>query len=213
MIRIGITQRVEVVESYGERRDSLDQEWSRLLSDLGLLPVPLPNAPSRAALLLDELDLAGFLLSGGNDLAHLEDARSAAPERDQFERELLTLATDRGLPVLGVCRGMQMMVCHYGGSLVPVTGHVREPHGLLVRDGELSGFPLTAREVVNTFHDYGVPADGSGRELRPLAFAPDGTVEAVVHESLPQWGIMWHPERAPNDRRDGDIVRHVFQSR
>ena len=66
MQRIGITQRVEAIRGRGERRDALDQRWQAFFTTLGVLAVPLPNSAPSAELLLDELGLAGILLSGGN---------------------------------------------------------------------------------------------------------------------------------------------------
>jgi putative glutamine amidotransferase len=74
MRRIGITQRVEVVEDYEERRDCLDQRWGPLLRSMGLLPIPLCNRIDDVAGYVSALDLDGFLLTGGNDIAGVEDA-------------------------------------------------------------------------------------------------------------------------------------------
>ncbi len=207
--RIGLTQRVAVVPSHGERRDCLDQAWAELLLEHDLLPVPLPNRPGSAAAYLDAFGLQAVVFTGGNDLAHLPNPGEPAPERDAFERELLDVCAARAVPTLGVCRGMQLMVDHHGGRIVPVGGHVAAPHELrLVAEHTAlaARLPLGDREQVNSFHGSGVPADGVGAELLPLALAPDGTVEAVVHRTLPRCGIMWHPERAPRDSRDVDIL-------
>ena len=210
MLKLGLTQRVEVVESYGERRDCLDQEWTRLLSAAGYLPVPLPNSFELAASLVAELDLAGLVLTGGNDPADLEHGRNIAPERDRLEHRLIELATARRLPLLGVCRGLQMLVVHGGGRLSAVDGHVARPHALHARPD--TPMPLTDRDEVNSFHNFGIAANDVGTELRVAATAPDGTVEAVAHRSLPQWGIMWHPERPPKDRRDLEIIAALFRA-
>lgn len=207
--RIGLTQRVEVVEGRGERRDCLDQAWYAVVRDAGFLPVALPNRAELAADLLEGLDLRGVILTGGNDLADRPGARNAAPERDALERALLVACGERELPLLGVCRGMQLLVVACGGSVVPVAGHVAAPHALELRGGAGS-LPLEARELVNSFHDFGVAAGDLPDDLVPLAAAPDGTLEAVAHRHRRQWGIMWHPERAPHDPRDRALVRAVF---
>ncbi len=208
MLKLGLTQRVEVVESYGERRDCLDQEWTQLLSAAGYLPVPLPNRFEAAASLVAELDLAGLVLTGGNDPADLEHGRNIAPERDRLEHRLIELATARRLPLLGVCRGLQMLVVHFGGQLSAVDGHVARPHALHARPD--TPMPLSDRDEVNSFHNFGIAENDVGTELRVAATAPDGTVEAVAHRSLPQWGVMWHPERQPKDGRDLEIFASLF---
>lgn len=204
MTRIGLTQRVEVVPDYGERRDCLDQAWTALLGELGLTPVPLPNTVSDPGALRRHLGLDGVILTGGNDLAELPDARGAAPERDRFERALLASCLDDGIPVLGICRGLQVLNVACGGRLVRVEGHVATRHRV---EGDRFG-----REV-NSFHGWGIPADGVGAGLEALGLAPDGTVEALRREGGGALGLMWHPEReTPFDPADLALLAEIFQS-
>ncbi len=212
MLRIGITQRVQDLSDRGERRDCLDQAWTSLLYELEMIAVPLPNTFSNVAHLISALGLDGIVLSGGNDLGHLPSPANPAPERDRFEKELLHECERRRIPVLGVCRGMQKLVVHHGGAVEPIEGHVGVRHGLKVISAD--SLPLEPREEVNSFHDYGVVSiDRLGPQLRPVAVAFDGSVEAVAHRALPQWGIMWHPERAPKDPRDAALIKTFFSLR
>ena len=107
MKRIGLTQRVEVVTGYGERRDCLDQNWAVLLVSLGYCPVPLANCVQEVGPYVDELGLDGVILTGGNNLLEPEKGGAIAPERDRFEHMLLDVCASWRLPVLGVCRGAQ----------------------------------------------------------------------------------------------------------
>lgn len=209
MLRLGLTQRVVVVESRGERRDALDQAWTECLAAMGYLPVPLPNSIACLERLVDALGLDGFVLTGGNDLGHLPGARDPAPERDALEHRLIDLAAARSLPLLGVCRGFQMLVTHHGGALAPVKRHAGTTHSIVSRAHP--SVPLSDRATVNSFHDFGVREDFVGDALRILATAPDGTVEAVAHRELPQWGVLWHPERAPRDHRDAELFQALFE--
>lgn len=206
--RVGLTQRVEDLPDRGERRDALDQQWAVLMDHAGLTPVPIPNLVGDPAGLVDALDLALLVLTGGNDLAYLPDASNPASERDATEARLIDHATNRGLPVLGACRGMQMMVSHAGGTLSRVRGHVRNPHAVSVLDAR--GWPLRDGRVVNSFHDWGVEPGALGA-LVALAVAPDGTVEAACHPELPQVCVMWHPERAPQDSIDLDLIHALLE--
>ena len=153
--------------------------------------------------------MKGIILAGGNDLAHLAGAKNTAPERDALEKMLLVSCATLALPVLGVCRGMQMMVAHYGGELVPVTKHVATNHSITVRPQRT--IPLTNRHAVNSFHNFGVHEDALGPELQLEAVAPDGSVEAITHKSLQQWGIMWHPERSPYNALDVKLLQTLFK--
>lgn len=211
MLKVGLTQRVEVIKDRNERRDCLDQAWTCLLTENGYLPIPLPNRVKDVNPLISELRLDGVILTGGNDLSHLTGAINTAPERDAFEGRLLERCAELDIPVLGVCRGMQMMVAHYGGELVPVTKHAATSHGITVR--AQCALPLTNRDAVNSFHNFGVHEDHLGPDLQSAAVAPDGSVEAIAHKSLQLWGIMWHPERPPYNARDVELLQALFKRR
>jgi putative glutamine amidotransferase len=199
-----VTQRVHDVAGRAERRDALDQQWAPFLAQLGLLAVPVPNLLPDPGALVEAVEPVLLVLTGGNDLAHLEGAQQPAPERDRTERALLAAARAARLPVLGVCRGMQMMVVDAGGRLVPVQDHVARPHPVAAAPGAPARWTVRTG-TVNSFHDWGVPADGLGR-LVALAHAPDGTVEAACDPELPQVCVMWHPERDPRDPADLALV-------
>ncbi len=135
MKAIGVTQRVSLVPAYGERRDCLDQAWTRFLAACGLLPVLLPNVTEAALALTERAGVAGLVLTGGNDLAVLG---GDAPERDAVEIALVDLAERRGLPVLGVCRGMQVIQQRFAIPLRRVDGHVAQRQLIRV-DGAAKG--------------------------------------------------------------------------
>lgn len=205
--RIALTQRVEDLPDRGERRDALDQAWTRLVESVGAIPVLVPNSLGDPAGFLAESGASMVVLTGGNDLTDLPDAANAAPERDRTERALLDTASGSGMPVLGVCRGLQLMVHHAGGSLTPSQGHRATRHPVSVSHGH--GWPLADGREVNSFHDWAIPPDGVVG-LDVAATAPDGTVEAVCHRELPQVGIMWHPEREPEHPADGELIRALL---
>ncbi len=211
-MKIGLTQRVEVVPDTEERRDCLDQSWAQLLLQAGFTPVPLPNQPQYAEDLLDKLELGGVILTGGNDLAVLRGAKNVAPERDEFEHLLLESAMTRSLPVLGVCRGLQMIVHTCGGHLLPVEDHVRRSHPIIPRQ---SPMPTLPRAEVNSYHHFGTRPELLPTQLKVAGVASDGSVEAVVHATLPIWGLMWHPERPSHvggarDERDVALLHALF---
>lgn len=194
--RIALTQRVECVEAIGERRDALSQEWAALAETCGFLPLPLPNHPTIVRQLLGALNVDGIILTGGNNLVSYG---GDAPERDELEHLLIQYAIEREIPLLGICRGMQMLLDHFGTPLQRVEGHIRVEHF------------LNNGDTVNSFHGWG--ALECRPPLKPVARSEDNVLEAVVHQEYP-WlrGIMWHPERyAPPRMRDIQFIREVFQ--
>lgn len=201
MIRLAITQRVDEVAHYRERRDALDQRWVARLQGWALprplWPVPVPNGLQDAGAWAHELGITAVLLTGGGDIGR-------APERDRCEWQLLDAARLARWPVLGVCRGFQVLNSFLGGRLQAVSGHVGVRHRVH-RSAEAwpwavpvslpSSVPETAE--VNSFHAQGIAAGGLAPGLRPLLVDDQGGVEAAAHVDLPWAGMLWHPEREP----------------
>ena len=195
---VGLTQRVAVEAKHGERRDCLDQRWAVFVERLGFVPVALPNiAPHHVPALLDVLRLDAVILTGGNSLHVVEPAApGAAPERDAFEAMLVDEAVRRSIPMLGVCRGMQLINLHLGGQLSRLAGHVACDHLVMVETPYSSASASASASVrVNSYHNWGIRADQLAASLIPIARDRQGNIEGFVHESARLSGIMWHPER------------------
>jgi putative glutamine amidotransferase len=92
-----------------------------------------------------------------------------------------------------VCRGLQALVNHFGGSLSPIDGHVQTRHSVEL-DPEWMAVP-DGRIEVNSFHNMAIKTDDLPGQLTAVAWSEDGTIEAVVHSEYRINGIMWHPER------------------
>lgn len=176
---VAVTQRVVVDPPHSTRRDCLDQVWVKFLLGCGLLPVPVPNSVAAALKICENVD--GIVLTGGNDLtAYGGDA----PERDETESALLDLAERRNLPLLGVCRGMQVIQHRFGIQLEKVRGHVAPRQRISIQGRSVE---------VNSFHNFGATSVRS--PLITWAIASDGVIKAVKHTSRRMVGVMWHPER------------------
>lgn len=192
-----MSQRVVVGPTPGTRQDALDQRWPAFLRYCGLHPVPVPNHAAAALDTITSLPVCGILLTGGNDLcAYGGDA----PERDAAEGALVDAALRLRLPLLGVCRGMQVLQHRFGVPLVRVTCQVARDQVLTV-DGR--------DRTVNSYHRWA--AVQSRSPLRTWVIGPGKVVKAVRHESRPLTGIMWHPERlTPFAAEDRELFRGCF---
>ncbi len=187
----------------------LGTPYLRAVEAGGGLPVVLaPDDPALAGALLDRLD--GLCLAGGPDIDPFAYGAAERHERlgqtdpvvDAAELSLALAAQERGLPVLGICRGAQAMNVARGGTLHQhVDGH-RQTHAATEPDHPVAvarGSFLAAltgggdRLPVNSFHHQA--ADRLGAGLRVAATAPDGTIEAIEDPSLPFFlGVQWHAE-------------------
>lgn len=192
---------------------ALGMNYLRAIEAVGGMPVVLPPLGD-AGVLLDRLD--GVCLSGGPDLdpqaygarERHEQLGPTEPDLDAFELALVRAADDRGMPVLGICRGAQALNVARGGTLHQhIRGHRQlEPatattHTVQVEPGtRLDGLLGAAVLRVNSFHHQAVAALGRG--LRAVAHAADGTIEAI-EASGPRFllGVQWHAEGLVADER------------
>lgn len=188
MKRILVTQRVTVVPTHGERRDSLDQRWVHFLFACGLLPLLVPNHLPTSRLMLEALQPDGILLTNGDDLTAYG---GRVPEREEMERFLIDYALQEGIPLIGVCKGMQVIQDYFGVPLHQISGHVRSQQTVTLHG--------SAHEV-NSYHNW-----GTTQTVEPLdvwGVAEDGVVKAVRVNSKEVYGIMWHPERFQRYREE-----------
>ena len=193
------TQRVEVVESYQERRDCADQRIADFIYACGFLPIPVPNRKEMAENIMEKLHPAGIVLTGGNSLCIYG---GNAPERDEMDQELISLAIHNKVPVYGFCRGMQSILSYFGNTLENVEGHVAVRHLVQEEQGSYE---------VNSYHNQACKKLIENCGLIITARSADGIIEAVCHESLPIVGTMWHPERESSfAQKDMDAVRKLF---
>lgn len=193
--------------------DLLPAAYAQAVEAVGGVPVLLPPVAAASAAEAVVARLDGLVIAGGADLdpglygapAH-ERTRGWRPDRDAWELALLTGAAAAGLPVLGVCRGMQLMAVHAGGSLeqhVPdrVGSDVHSPGGdefgtvaVSVTPGSRLAQLVGPSVTVNCHHHQAV---ASAPGFTSVATAADGTLEAIeTPGDRFCLAVQWHPETA-----------------
>jgi len=214
---IGITGYVETARWGDLTRPAtlLPQAYVEAVRAAGGRAVVVPPEPDGVDRVVAALD--ALVLAGGADLdpalygAEPEpETTGVRPDRDAGERALLAAATAADLPVLGICRGMQLMVAVSGGRLhqhLPrVVGHdghrlssgIYGEHPVRTVPGTLLAELLGPTATVPTYHHQGIADPGT---LTVSAYADDGTIEAVQRPGAAfHLGVLWHPE-ASDDRR------------
>ena len=186
------TQRVEIIESYNERRDCADQRIAQYINACGFLPIALPNDPQIVKNIISEIKPSGIVLVGGNSLVKYG---GNAPERDDTDQELIRVSIEKRIPLYGFCRGMQSILDYFGNVLVKVQGHVAVKHTVNGIDGEFE---------VNSYHNEAC-IELNNDELIATLKSKDGVIEKIRHSKLPMIGTMWHPERE-NPFNETDIA-------
>lgn len=173
-------------------------------------------------------DYDGLILCGGNDINpkyYCEEVNGSVDiddARDEVEFSLLKAYLEAGKPILGICRGFQIINVFFGGSLcqhLPETNFHRSEmnidviHDITTVENSILNELYGSTFSVNSFHHQAI--DKLGNNLRATAMWNDKYVEAYEHESLPVFGVQWHPERMcaahiRNDTVDGIKVFNHF---
>lgn len=195
----------------------LNRNYADQLRRAGMIPVFLPVAATayEAARMVEGLD--GLLIAGGADVdpdCYGQEPHPASgpfdSARDTFEAALLHQAVQRGLPVFGICRGMQLLNVVLHGTLsqhLPdrVGSHAHNPvqgqfalHPITIAADSRLGEALGSRLEVPTYHHQAVDVVAPG--LRPVGWADDGTVEALEDAHGRLLAVQWHPEMADDNR-------------
>ena len=149
---IFITQRLIEVNEYPEERECLDSRWSIFLKKCCLLPIALPVNGD-----INEywqcVKPEGLLLTGGNSLECCHAENFLNKKRDVFEQKLIARAIKEKIPILGVCRGMQMLAWYFGSKFSSRKDHVAVFHSITVDRGSIFSPYYNNESSVNSYHD------------------------------------------------------------
>jgi gamma-glutamyl-gamma-aminobutyrate hydrolase PuuD len=204
--KIGISLRIVKALNYDENRDALSHDWPSFLENLGFVPILIPNTLKDVESFISQNNLDGIVLSGGDDVGtHLE--------RDKTEKKILEYCILKNIPVLGICRGMQIINFHFGGTLMKNenSSHVATNHLLKINTMILPF--LDASIAVNSYHNNIITIDLLGNGLNYFAIDErDDTVEGIYHKEFPIIGVMWHPERM-KDESNEKIILNFFTNK
>ena len=206
--RFGISLRVELIEKYNEKRDTLSQEWTNFLQKHAIIPILIPNTLDDVKSYISDLGIDGLILSGGDNIGEF-------PERDKTEKQILDYAIDKRFPVLGVCRGMQIINEYFAGKVFANdnNSHVGKPHQIHIMDQKFSKLLGYDNIQVNSFHNNIIAKKSIGENLQIFALSPhDNTVEGYYHSDLPIIGVMWHPERDMISKHQTKLME-VFENK
>lgn len=235
---IGLTPTPELKEQeHGTfRRLALSDNYSKAVEASGGIAVMLPTHQSDVAAILDRLD--GVIITGGGDIdpatygqAPHPKTGDIDPERDEFELRILEAAIARDMPLLGICRGLQMFNVALGGTLVQdikdempeSVEHKQQDHrihhervyqeaSILPGDHPMRRIASGESIGINSFHHQGI--DQLAPALRAIAQTADGLIEAVYHPGMTfGLAVQWHPEMlAPTHPEHANIFAHLIDA-
>jgi gamma-glutamyl-gamma-aminobutyrate hydrolase PuuD len=208
--------------------DGTQRDYGDRIAEAGGYPLQVLGRPGLpVADLVSQLD--GIVLPGGGDVVpELYGAEPAAEsggvdiERDRAEIALLAAATAAGLPILAVCRGIQLLNVARGGTLIQhLPAVTSEPHLVVERrselvhnvhidpDSELRKIVGVDDLGVNTLHHQAVDRVGDG--LRAVAWAEDGIIEGLEDRDRRIVAVQWHPEQLPDQPQEMELFAWLVE--
>lgn len=184
-LRFGITMRITNADGYNEPRDTIAHDWSAYMSEVFSESkfLFIPNIGKKAVDFIGKWDINVLIISGGDDIG-------ATPLRDVTETALLKSAIDCNMPVIAICRGLQLVHTYFGGKLINgdktfIDRHRAVPHKIIIGN--------TSKEV-NSYHTNLIEENSLTKEAKIIArCATDNTIEAFKIRNI--LALMWHPER------------------
>ncbi len=205
---IVVSQRVTYDAPRKTYRDALDQRYIPYFERFNILPLPFSNFSTRFEDYFKTFPIQGIILTGGEDIhSYLYGERQrytidSWPQRDTTEINLIAHGIKNNLPILGICRGIQMLNVYFHGKLIQdipqqlphAQDHMNTAHEVRLLEERVERYLETKIFPVNSYHHQAITHETLAPELH--AFACTGEViEGVYHPHYKIAGIQWHPER------------------
>jgi len=193
------------IEKFDEKRDAISHDWIDFLQKLEILPIIIPNKLKDIDEYISTLNLDGIILSGGDNIGEF-------PERDKTEIRIIDYSTKNNIPILGVCRGMQLINEFFNGKNIKSDNlnHVGKYHDVKVKNSNFKDM-LGEELEVNSFHNNLIKKEDVGQELEIFAESEeDSTIEGYFHKRYPIIGVMWHPERDQEQGYQSKIINILY---
>lgn len=220
---------------YGYRRSYVNEDYVDSVVQNGGIPYIIPFTANDEVVIGQIEHVQGLILSGGHDIdPHLygeelqPNIGEIWPARDHFDMLLLKIAEEKGLPILGVCRGAQLINVAHGGNLYQDAGYRKEKtlkhnqghtpdlptHGVKLKEGSLLARTIGKTEfLVNSFHHQLIK--DVAPDLREVATATDGVPEGLENDQGNILAVQWHPEmlhKNPNTPYMNNLFKFVVEN-
>ncbi|GAA0732417.1 gamma-glutamyl-gamma-aminobutyrate hydrolase family protein [Clostridium oceanicum] len=211
----------------GYERAYVNNDYIQSVVRAGGIPYIIPIVYDEKIIKDQVENIDGLILSGGHDVNPLlfgqepsQKLGAIMPKRDKFDCKLLELTKEQEKPILGICRGHQVITVHSGGSLYQdlseIDGcyikHNQEhlsnipTHTVNIKKGTILEEILGKQIITNSFHHLAVKDVPKGFKI--AATAKDGVIEAIESETQFILGIQWHPEMMS---KDNDYMAKIFE--
>ena len=183
---IAISQGIEYLRHRKEYRNYIDQNIINFVESCNFKTILINNflnkvnfsyQKKKLDIFLNNFKLHGIILSGGNNIGDFD-------QRDITEKYLISYAIKKSIPLLGICRGMQLINIFFGGSLKRIDNHVKKFNKIKYNN---------SKKIIKCFHNFGILS--LGKKIKATGESEDNQIESLKHQKYEVYGWMWHPER------------------
>ena len=177
---------IEFIKKRKEYREYIDSELIKLINSCGYNVYLLNNFyhsnyninnEKYISYIIKKLNVCGIILPGGADFGIYK-------KRDQTELYLIRLSIRKNIPLLGICRGLQIINLFFKGKHKKIKNHVKKINKIEIYERYLN---------IKCYHNNSISKIGS--DLKILSKSKDGCIESIKHKKYSIYGWMWHPER------------------
>lgn len=220
-MKVATTQR-HLEDEHGCYRDVLECSYISYFSGYDVELFPVSNALEEPGHWLEHAG-DGVLLTGGDEVdpgrygGEMREEYVVSPRRDRTEVALVEAALERGIPVFGVCRGLQTLNVYFDGAVEDIDRDESvhppgESHEVEFTHEDVASEIDESSTEVNSYHDQAVTVESLAPELEAFAVTEEGYVEGLYHPDHAVAAVQWHPERDDERPIDRLLVESFRQS-
>ena len=187
-LKIGLTQNIK--KHFKNYIDFSDHYWIQAFSKKNINLILIPNHKKMSETILKEINL--LILSGGNDVLSREKTTII---RNAVELNLIKKSVKKKIPILGICRGAQLLNLFFGGKISKINNHMNTRHQIFFDDKKILN---QEKLIVNSYHNYGIVKNNLSKKFKILAIDKNENIEMFMSKKNRIIGSMWHPEREKN---------------
>ena len=199
MLKIGITSNIK--EYYKGYIDFIDHYWLNYFEKKNIDYYLVPNKKKLSKKKIEEINL--LIIPGGNDVSN---SLNTSKIRNSIEINLIKICFKKNIPILGICRGAQLLNKSFGGKVKKVKKHMRTRHNISFVNKEIVKKKLLN---VNSFHNDGIKKNDLSKVFKMLANDKDENVEMFISKDKKIIGTMWHPEREKNTQLLDNLIKYM----
>lgn len=210
-INIALTMRERENSEYKEKYNAVSYQMIDFLDILNfnVFLIPINNFKTD---FLNSFDCNGIIFGPGED-TKFNLKKKKGTKRDLIEYQIYRYALKYDIPILGICRGMQVLNLFYGGKNNKVRNHVTNSHKISIIDNKFTSIYIKKNIYKNSYHNYGINDYNLSKYLTPWANV-DKVVEGFYDKKKKVYAIGWHPERYKIFKKDDlKFIKHIFNGK